>query len=65
MALDEPKETDNVYHVEGFTYVVDTEFMKKASPIRVDFSYMGFRLDSSINFDSGCTSCGTKGSCCS
>jgi hypothetical protein len=24
----------------------------------------GFKLDSSIDLGAGCTSCGTKGSCC-
>ncbi len=42
MALDEPKETDEVKAVDGFTYVIDK----------------GFRLTSSIKIDSGCGGCG-------
>ena len=30
MALDEPKDTDDVFDIEGFKYIVDKEFMKEA-----------------------------------
>jgi hypothetical protein len=39
--------------------------MEKAQPIKVDFHQYGFKLDCGIDFGAGCTSCGTKGSCCS
>ena len=67
MALDESKETDNVYEIDGFTYIVDKEFMEKVKPIKVDFSVMGFKIDCGVNFGSGseCSSCGTKSSTCS
>ncbi len=66
MALDEPKPTDDTYNVKGFQLVVDKEFMKQAKMIKIDFSGMGFHLDSKIDLgQSACSSCGTKGSCCS
>ena len=65
MALDESKTTDDVFNIDGFTYVVDKEFMAKVSPIKVDFLSTGFKVDCAIDFTSGCSSCGTKGSCCS
>ncbi len=66
MALDEPKETDDVYDVKGHKLVVDKEFMKQAQTIKVDFSGMGFKIDSKIDFgQSDCGSCGTEGTCCS
>jgi iron-sulfur cluster assembly protein len=66
MALDEPKDNDDVYDVKGHKLVVDKEFMKEAQTIKVDFSGMGFKIDSKINFDqSDCGSCGTEGTCCS
>ena len=64
MALDEPKDTDHVYDIDGFTYIIDKVFAKEAQPIRIDFSEMGFRLDSAIKFNSDCSSCGTKTSSC-
>ncbi|QTA88108.1 Uncharacterized protein dnm_041490 [Desulfonema magnum] len=57
MALDEPKDTDNVYEVEGFKYIVDKDFMEKVEPIKVDFMDIGFKLTSSVDFGSGCKSC--------
>ena len=65
MALDELKDTDHVYDIDGFTYIVDKEFSDKAQPIRVEFTEMGFKLDCAIDFTSECSSCGTKTtSCC-
>ncbi len=66
MALDEPKKNDDVYDVQGFKFVVDKEFMKQAKLIKIDFTGMGFKLDSKIDFgESSCSSCGTSGKCCS
>ncbi len=64
MALDEAKETDEVYEVDGFKYVVDKEFLKEATPIKVDFLETGFKVTSSIKLESACGSCKTEGSCC-
>ncbi len=63
MALDEPKETDNVYDVDGFKYIVDKEFLEKVKPIKIDFSVMGFKIDCGADFGSECSSCGTHSSC--
>ena len=60
MALDEPKDTDQVYDIDGFSYIVDKAFADKAMPIRVDFTEMGFKLDCAIKFTSDCSSCGTN-----
>ena len=66
MALDEAKDTDEVYEIDGFKYVVDKEFIKEAAPINVDFMEYGFKVTSSLKFDqsaSACGSCGSSGSC--
>jgi len=65
MALDELKDNDEVFEVEGFKYLVNKEFMEKAKPIKVDFAMYGFKLDCGMDFGSGCNSCSTEGSCCS
>ena len=66
MALDEPKENDDTYDVKGFQIVVDKEFMKQAKMIKIDFTGMGFHLDSKIDLgQSSCGSCTSTGSCCS
>jgi Fe-S cluster assembly iron-binding protein IscA len=64
MALDEPKDTDTLYEVEGFKYVVDKMFMEKVEPIKVDFMDIGFKVTANIELSSGCGSCNTAGSCC-
>ncbi|MBW2569451.1 MAG: hypothetical protein JRD93_08815 [Deltaproteobacteria bacterium] len=65
MALDELKDTDSLYEIDGFKYVVDKEFMEKSKPIKVDFNQFGFKLTSEMDLGSGCSSCSTTGSCCS
>jgi len=65
MALDEPKDTDNVYDVNGFQFIVDKEFYEKAKPVTVDFLGYGFKISSSIDFGqaSACGSCGSSSGC--
>ncbi|MDL1974497.1 MAG: hypothetical protein LWX55_06895 [Deltaproteobacteria bacterium] len=65
MALDELKDSDNLYEVDGFKYIVDKEFMEKSKPIKVDFNYFGFKVTSGIDLGAGCSTCSTTGSCCS
>lgn len=64
MALDEPRDTDNVFNVNGFQFIVDKEFYEKAKPVTVDFMGYGFRITSSINFSPAGGACGgCHGSC--
>ena len=63
MALDEPKESDNVYDVNGFQFIMDKDFDEKAKPVSVDFLGYGFKINSSIEFDSSCSGCGTNSGC--
>jgi hypothetical protein len=65
MALDEPKDTDTVHEIGDYQFVVDTVFLEKAKPVKVDFTNYGFAISSSIDLGQGCGSCGDKGSCCS
>ena len=63
MALDEPKDADDVYDIDGFKYIVDRNFMERATPIKVDFQEVGFKLSSSIQMKNECGSCGSTSSC--
>lgn len=50
--------------VNGFTFIMDKDLYNQAQPVRIDLSYMGFRVDSQLKFDSGgsgCSSCSTCG----
>ena len=58
MALDEPKDNDEVYEVEGYKYLIDKDFLAKAQPVKVDFVNYGFKFDCAIEFGGG--SCGSS-----
>ncbi len=64
MALDESKDEDKVFDIDGFKYIVNTDFMEKAKPIKVDFLVNGFKLDCGIDFSANAPSaCGSCSSC--
>lgn len=65
MALDDKRNTDMVYRVDDVEYLVDKEFLKQAQPIVIDFLENGFSVSSNLKLGSGCSSCGTTGTCCS
>jgi len=59
MALDEPKDNDSVFDIDGFQYIVNNDLLEKAKPIKIDFQQIGFKIDSSLNFGpaDGCAGC--------
>jgi hypothetical protein len=62
LALDEQKDTDDVFDVKGYTFVVDKSLMQTASPIVVDGSPYGFRVTSNLATEAGgCASCSSCG----
>ena len=65
MMVDAKKDTDKVFRVAGFEYLVDRDLLKSAQPISVDFLGSGFRVTSSLELGGGCAGCGSAGSCCS
>lgn len=65
MAVDKKTPQDKVFEYKGVEYIMDQELLDQAKPVRVDYSNNGFRLESNLELPSGCSSCGTKGSCCS
>ena len=63
MVLDEPKNTDSVFDINGFQFIIDEDLFIEARPIKVDFAHFGFQLDCALQFDEGCTSCSTSHAC--
>lgn len=63
MALDEPKDSDDLFDTKGLKFVVDKEFMEKAQNIKIDFNGMGFSLDSGLDLGQGSNCGGCSGSC--
>lgn len=60
MALDEPKDNDEVFNEGDFTYLVEKGLYELVKPIKVDYvdSYMGtgFEISSSLSVGGGCGS---------
>jgi iron-sulfur cluster assembly protein len=66
MALDEPKNEDEVFDEKGTKFVVDKDLFNQAKPINVDFIESprgsGFKLNSSLSPAEG--GCGSSCSGC-
>jgi iron-sulfur cluster assembly protein len=63
MALDEPKEDDEVFKQDGITFLVNKTLLEEAKPINVDFIGApvggGFKITSGLASTGGCgSSCG-------
>jgi len=58
MALDEPKDNDEVFDDRDLTYIVEKGLYKMVKPIKVDYvnNYMGagFEISSSLSTGGGC-----------
>ena len=56
--VDEPQDTDEVFEIDGFQFIIDRILMKEAQSIMIDYSTRsGFQFDSSLEFEDGCTTC--------
>jgi len=62
LALDDKKATDQVFEVDGYSFVMETALFEEAKPVTVTFDQnMGFAVQSSLVFPAskgGCSSCG-------
>ena len=60
MALDEPKELDKVFKLDGFTYLIDSSLLDQTHPIKVDYlednHCSGFAITSKLS-NQGCGPC--------
>ncbi len=67
MVLDEPKETDDVYEVNGFTMVIDKELHGTTKDVTVDYvNYgmgSGFKVTSEVPVNTGGGGCSPSCSC--
>ena len=62
MALDEPKDTDETFDVDGLAYVVDKKLLERVQPIVVNYTAMGFYVSGRVDAGCGpsaCSSCGS------
>jgi hypothetical protein len=63
LALDEQKETDELFEIKGYTFLVDKSLIQTAAPIVVDGTPYGFKVTSQLSANAGsscsaCSSCG-------
>lgn len=60
MALDEPKETDEVIKEKGITFLVDKQLLADIQPVSIDFvetqAGAGFKVSSAASASGGCGS---------
>ena len=61
MALDEPKDNDEIFKDNGISYLIEKDLYEKVKPINVDFieSAMGsgFSITSAMSRENSCGSC--------
>ncbi len=64
MALDESKDSDIIFEIGDQPYIIDKELLKQAAPVNVDFTQMGYKIDTSMEMsEAGCGGCGSEGTC--
>ena len=63
MDVDEIKDTDTVFDIDGFQFIVDEDFLKEAVPIKVDYTRSGFQFDCELEFEDGCAACASSSTC--
>jgi len=61
LALDEPRENDETYEVQGYNFIVEKALGEQTGTIRIDMTSYGFTVDSENPMSSGGGGCG--GSC--
>jgi Fe-S cluster assembly iron-binding protein IscA len=68
LVLDEPKENDDKYEVDGLTYLIDKELSTQSGDVKVDFVdngwQQGFVLSTAHPLGSGGSSCGSTSCSC-
>lgn len=59
VALEKRQETDALFEIDGFEYIIDKVLLKHVEPIKVDSDGYGFRISGSgIAPQHGCGNCG-------
>lgn len=59
IALEKPTESDVVFAIDGFEYVIDKNLLEKVRPVKVDSDGFGFRISGSgVAPQHGCGNCG-------
>lgn len=58
LALDTPNDDDKVFDDRGYSFCINSELLDHAKNIKVDFSAMGFSIESALPMGGGgCSGC--------
>jgi Fe-S cluster assembly iron-binding protein IscA len=61
LALDESKESDEVFDRDGVAFAIDKKLLEEVQPVTVDYVVTpdgeGFTIDSGLTNSDGCNSC--------
>jgi len=63
VGMDEQRDGDRVFEVDGLTYVVEHGFFEQIKPVTLDFRNNAFTVRAAVSFGEGCSGCGSAGSC--
>jgi len=63
VGMDEQRDGDVTFTVDGLTYVVERGFYEQIKPVTVDFGENNFTVRASMPAGEGCSGCGSAGSC--
>lgn len=61
LALDEPRETDQVFEDKGFSFCMESALHEQTQGVIIDAGYMGFSVQPAVPLaqaGSGCSGCG-------
>ncbi len=62
MSLDEIKDTDEKFEIANQPYIIDKELLAKAENVIIDFTEMGFKIDTNMVMpESECGGCSSGG----
>ena len=55
--VDEPKDTDEVFDIDGIQFVINRILLKETEPIKIDYTRSGFQFDCELEFEDECSVC--------
>lgn len=61
MALDESRESDEIFDENGIWFIMDKKLLEEINPVRVDYATStmgkGFSIKANLKAESSCDSC--------
>lgn len=61
VGMDEQRDGDRVFEVDGLTYVIEHGFFEQIQPVTVDFNDNNFNVSAAVSFGDGCAGCSSTG----